>query len=147
MNIPRLLIAIVVGFIFVFGAEFVIHTIWLGPDYKATPQLWRPENEMMARFLWMVVGQFVAAATFVILWAFGPAYRADMGTAFAYGLLMGLFAQAHTIISYVVTPMPGELAAKWFFSGLAEAIVLALITAAIYKPATSVVGEHQVRTI
>ena len=135
MNIPRLLIAIVVGFVFVFGAEFVIHTIWLDADYKATPQLWRPEAEMMARFAWMVMGQFLAAATFVILWAFGPASRATMGTAVVYGLLMGLFSQATTIINYVVMPLPSALAAKWFGSGLLEAIVLALITAAIYKPA------------
>jgi len=146
MNIPRLLIAIVVGFVFVFGAEFLIHTVWLDSDYKATKELWRPENEMMARFAWMVLGQFLAAAMFVILWAFGPAYRGGVGTAFVYGLLMGLFAQANTIISYVVTPLPGPLAAKWFCSALLETIVLGLITAAIYKPAAAV-SERKIQTI
>jgi hypothetical protein len=146
MNIPRLLIAIVVGFVFIFGTEFVIHTLLLDADYKASAPLWRPESEMMARFPWMIAGQFLGVATFVILWAIGPGQRGDMVKAFGFGLLMGLFSQANTIISYVVMPLPQALALKWFCAGLAEAIALALITAAIYKPA-AYVGEPKVRTI
>ena len=46
MNIQRLILAIVVAFIFIFATDFLIHAVWLGPDYKATTQLWRPETEM-----------------------------------------------------------------------------------------------------
>jgi len=32
--------------------------------------------------------------------------------------------------------MPGELAVKWFFSGLAQVVLLAIVTALVYKTAT-----------
>ena len=135
MNIPRLLLAILAGFIFVFGSDFVIHTIWLKPDYMASMQLWRSDPEMMTRFPWMIAGHFLCAFAFVLIWAIGFAPGGNMTIAVIYGLLMGLFSQVHTIISYVVSPMPGELSCKWFFSGLVQAVLLGIITFLTYKPA------------
>lgn len=134
MNIPRLIVAIIVGFVVIFGTDVLIHGFWLDPDYKATASLWRPESEMQSRFHWMLIGQLLCAVTFVIIWAKGAA-GTSMGTAIGFGLLMGLFQQVWVIVNYVVLPMPGELAAKWFFSGLVQAVLLAVVTALIYKPA------------
>lgn len=135
MNIPRFVLAIVAAFIFIFLSDYVIHAIWLMPDYKATSSLWRSDAEMMARFPWMVTAQFLCAATFVTIWAVGLAGRGSMGLATGYGLLMGLFAGVSSIISYVVTPMPPVLSTKWFFSGLAQGLVLGIIAFFAYKPA------------
>ncbi|HKP92808.1 MAG TPA: hypothetical protein VJS88_02850 [Chthoniobacterales bacterium] len=135
MNIKRLVLAIVVGFVVIFGTDFLIHALWLHSDYDATKELWRPEAEMHARFHWMLIAQFLCAAVFVIIWAQGFAGR-GMGAAVAFGLLMGTAMQIWVIINHVVSPVPGILAAKWFFSGLAQAVLLGLVTAAIYKPAT-----------
>jgi len=57
MNIPRLLIAIVAGFIVIFATDWLIHGIWLVPDYEATKALWRPESEMQAHMHWMLFAQ------------------------------------------------------------------------------------------
>ncbi|HEX8077878.1 MAG TPA: hypothetical protein VF511_08690, partial [Chthoniobacterales bacterium] len=73
----------------------------------------------------------------VIIWAQGFAGR-NMGTAIVFGLLMGIAMQIWVIVNHVVSPLPGPLAAKWFFAGLAQAVLLALVTAAIYKPAPTV---------
>jgi len=135
MNIPRLLLAILAGFIFVFGSDFVIHTIWLKPDYMASMQLWRPDPEMMERFHWMIAGHFLCVVAFVLIWAIGFAPGGNMTVACIYGLLMGLFSQATTLITYVVAPMPGTLMSKWFFIGLVQAVLLAIVTFKTYKPA------------
>src|SRR5229473_3338258 len=127
MNSKRLIIAIFTAFVFLFGSNFLIHGLWLRPDYMATASLWRTETDMNVRFAWMLSGQLLMAATFVVLWATGFAGRGGVKCACVYGLLMGLFSQATTLITYVVTPLPGEIALKWFFSGLAQAVVLGCI--------------------
>lgn len=128
----RLLLAIIAAFAVIFATDFLIHGWWLTPDYEATKSLWRPENEMHTHFFWMLVAQFLCAATFVIIWAKGFAGR-DVATGIIFGLLMGLFQQIWAIINYVVMPIPGTLAAKWFFSGLVQAVLLGIVTARIYK--------------
>jgi hypothetical protein len=132
MNMKRLLLAIVAAFALIFATDFLIHGFWLNPDYEATKTLWRPENEMHTHFHWMLIAQFLCAATFVIIWAKGFAGR-DIATGITFGLLMGLFQQIWAIINYVVMPIPGSLAAKWFFSGLVQAVLLGIVTALIYK--------------
>lgn len=137
MNIKRLIVAIIAGFIVIFGTDYLIHGLWLMPDYNATKALWRPESEMNTRIGWMFFAQFLCAATFVIVWAKGFAGR-DIGTGIVFGLLMGLFQQVWAIVNYVVIPMPVDLAVKWFFSGLAQALLLGIVTALVYKPFGSV---------
>ncbi len=134
MNIPRLLLAIVVGFIFVFACDFLIHAIWLEADYKATASLWRSDAEMQQRFAWMLFGQFLCASVFAILWAMGFAGR-SLGTGAVFGLILGVALQVWSIFLFVVAPLPGVIAAKWFFSGLVQAMILGVIVALIYKPA------------
>jgi hypothetical protein len=106
------------------------------PDYEATKSIWRPEAEMTTRVCWMFVAQFLCATTFVIIWAKGFA-GGSVGTGVVFGLLMGLFQEIWVLVNYVVIPMPGDLAVKWFFSGLAQAVLLGVVTSLVYKPAPS----------
>lgn len=126
-----------VGFVFVFASDFVIHTIWLMPDYNATKSLWRSEAEMASHFPWMLGAQLLCAATFVLIWALGFASRGTVALALTYGMLMGLFTNVNTIISYVVTPLPGTIALKWFSSALVQCALLSLLTYLVYKPERS----------
>lgn len=137
MNINRLILAIVAAFIFIFATDFLIHAVWLGPDYKATAQLWRPEAEMGARFPWMLLAQLLAAITFVLIWAMGFAGRGTLRLACAYGFLIGLAVQVTTIVTYVVSPFPPELALKWICSGLIQSIALGAVTFLVYKPSST----------
>jgi hypothetical protein len=139
MNTKRLILAIIAGWVVIFGTDFLIHGLWLKPDYEATKAIWRPDNEMQAHFCWMLFAQFLCAATFVIIWAKGVG-GGSIKCGFFFGLLMGLFQQVWAIVDYVVLPMPGELAVKWFCSGLAQAILLGIVTALVYKPLASPQG-------
>jgi len=134
MNIKRLILALLAGWVVICATDFLIHDLWLGPVYEATKSIWRPEGEMHTRICWMFFAQFLIVATFVIVWAKGFAGR-SMGTAVAFGLLMGVFQQTWAIILFVVLPIPAELAVKWFVGGLAQAVLLGVMTALVYKPA------------
>jgi hypothetical protein len=135
MNIKRLLLAILAGFVFVFVSDILIHGVWLEPDYQATSTMWRTRPEMQARMLFMWGGQLLFVVCFVGLWAAGLApHSCGLGCAIGYGCLMGLFSQALTLIQYVVTPLPPELAAKWFISGVVQTMLLGVITFGVYQP-------------
>ena len=134
MNIKRLIFAIIAGWVVIFATDFLIHNLWLGPLYQATKPLWRPETEMHTHICWMFFAQFLIVATFVIVWAKGFAGR-SIGAAISFGLLMGVFQQTWAIILFVVMPLPGELAVKWFIGGLVQAVLLGIVTSLVYKPA------------
>ncbi len=112
MNTKRLILAIVVAFVVLWVTDFLIHGVWMTPDYRATQQLWRTDTEMQSHMAWMLGAQLLFVITFVILWAKGFA----------------------SLIMYVVVPMPGSIAAKWFFAGIVQTILLGLVTFWIYKP-------------
>lgn len=133
MNIPRLLLAIVVAFLVIFGTDMLIHGMWLKPDYEATKSLWRPEAEMKQYMPWLTLAQIICAATFVIIWAKGFAGRC-LGAGILFGLIMGMFQQIWVLVNYAIIPMPADLAVKWYFSGLAQAVLVGIVAALLYKP-------------
>ncbi len=139
MNMKRLLLAFVVAYVVLFATDFLIHHVWLGPDYAATQQIWRPEADMKGRMMWMIGGQVLMVIAFVLLWT-RWADTARVSCAFGFGLLMGAFSGVWAIVLYVILPMPGALAAKWFFAGIVQCILIALVTFFVYKPAPTSPG-------
>src|SRR5260221_7421840 len=124
MTTKRLVLAIIVVFAGVWATDFLIHQVWLHSTYLATMSLWRPENEM--KMGWLMISQFLAAATFVLIWSKGFPATASLGGACLYGLCMGLFRETTTLITYAVQPLPGSLAVEWFVSGLAQGVIIGL---------------------
>ncbi len=137
MNIKRLILAIIVGFVVFWITDFLIHGLWMMPDYKATAALWRPETEMGSYMGWMLCAQLLAVIAFVMVWT-RWADTARLSCAVGFGLFMGIFSGSWAIIMYVVIPMPGSIACKWFFAGIAQAIMLAVVTFYVYKPKPAV---------
>lgn len=132
MNMKRLLLAIAVAFAITYATDFLVHGLWLRPDYLAAQSLWRPPTEMRTFQHWVTIAQLIAITTFVILWAKGFAGRGIvMGIVF--GLLVGMSQHVWAIVNYVAMPVPGALAAKWFLAGVAEGVVLGIVTSLIYK--------------
>ncbi len=134
MNPKRLVLAIVAVFVGVWITDFLIHGLWLQSDYRATMNLWRPEAELQAHMGWLMLGQFLAAAMFVGIWAQGFAGQSCLGCACLYGVVMALFSQAATLITYAVQPLPASIAVKWFGSGVAQGVVMGVIAFFVYRP-------------
>ena len=137
MNPKRLLIAIAAVFAAMFCTDLLIHGLWMEPVYKATMDLWRTEDEMMAHMSWLYAGQLLATVTFVLIWAKGFAATGCRKCAVTYGLCMGLFSQANTLISYAVQPLTTEIVWKWMLGGALQGIVLGLVVSLVYKPASA----------
>lgn len=134
MNPKRLLLAIVVIFPLVWVTDFLIHGVWLASAYRETAELWRPENEMKARMGWLILGQFLWTATFVVVWAQGFAAKGCLRCAALYGLCMGLFFETNTLIAYAVQPIPPLIATEWFVVDVARAVLMGLVLAGVYQP-------------
>ena len=133
MNMKRLLLAIAAAFAITYGTDFLVHGVWLKPDYEAAKSLWRPPTEMRTLGHWITLAQIISVVTFVIIWAKGFAGR-DIVTGIIFGLLIGMSQHVWAIVNYVAMPVPGALAAKWFLAGTAESVLLGIVIALIYKP-------------
>jgi len=136
MNIRRLLLTILAGFAFVFATDYLIHVLWLAPDYKASAALWRPEDEMKKRFLILLFAQFLCALAFVYIWGRTGWRRRTILDGATFGFWMGLFQQVTSIVLYVVSYLPWQLALKWIGAGLLQSILLGALAAVVYRPRT-----------
>jgi hypothetical protein len=134
MNLKRLLLAIVTAFAITYAADFVVHSLWLRPEYMAAKSLWRPPQEMRTFQHWVFIAQIMSVMTFVLVWAVGFAGR-GIATGIVFGLLMGISQHVWAIVNYVAMPVPGTLATKWFVAGVAEAVVQGMVISLTYKPA------------
>ena len=134
MNPKRLVRPILVLFVGVFVTNFLIHGVWLQNAYKESASFWRTEAEMQAHTGWLMLGQFIAASAFVVLWAKGFAASACLRCACMYGLFMGLFSQATTLITYAVQPFPAGIAVRWFIAGAVQGVLLGVLVFFTYKP-------------
>lgn len=134
INRKSLLITLVVVAVAVFVTDFLIHGVWLTSTYKATASLWRPEAEMQQHFPWMLLGQFIIAAAFTLIYAACVAEKRCLSCTIKYAVCMGLFAGGGQLIMYSVEPYPGVLVAKWFAAGIVQAVILGLVVFKVYKP-------------
>src|SRR5204863_845207 len=100
MNMKRLVLAIIAGFVVIWVTDFLIHGVWMMPDYRATQSLWRPEAEMQSYMAWMLGAQLLTVITFILVWT-RWADTARLGCAVGFGLLMGTFSGVWAIVSYV----------------------------------------------
>ena len=137
MNPKRLVFAIIAVFAGVWITDFLIHGVWLQSAYHETMNLWRPEAEMQSHMGWLMLGQFLAAATFVVIWVQGFAGKGCLGCACLFGVFMALFSQAATLITYAVQPLPASIAVKWFGAGVAQGVVMGVIAFFVYRPKTA----------
>lgn len=136
MNIKRLILAFILVAIGTFATDFLIHGVWLAEAYKAKGP-WRDETEMGQRFGWLLSGQLLESVVFTLLYAKGFAPVNCIRMAAMYGLFMGLFQQASTLIYYAVEPIPLDIAVKWVGAGLVQGVLLGVVVFLAYKPSPS----------
>jgi hypothetical protein len=89
---------------------------------------------MHRRFIVLVAAQFLCALSFMYVWARTGWRRRRVIDGAVFGFWLGVFQQVMTIVTYVVTYLPFWLALKWLGAGMAQAIVLGVIAATVYKP-------------
>ena len=134
MNTKKFLMALVAAYVFYHASGFLIHGIWLDPIYQDHAAVFRPK-EQMNEMMWIFwVTSALTVTLFCFIFTRGREDR-GVGEGARFGLYMGLFlmpVQAYD--SYVIYPLPYELAMKWFISGMIVFVVMGMIVSLIYKP-------------
>jgi hypothetical protein len=132
----RFLIAFVAAYIFMFVWGWLLNGVVLKDVYAETPNIFRPQAEMMSLFHWILIGQAVLILAFVLIYASGFAGGGVMA-GIRLGILLEIAAIGSRMAIYAVQPFPGKLLVYGSLSGLVETAVAGAIVGAIYKPLTA----------
>jgi hypothetical protein len=130
----KLVIAIVVAYVFLMATNYLVHSVWLMPDYDAIPLSHRNTEQIMHRFWAMALGQLFFAAMFAYIYARGRENKPWMRQGIRYGIVMTFMTVIpYSLSEYVVYLVPHMLAVKWMVAGGIQLVILGLIVAAICK--------------
>lgn len=122
------------AFLFVWG--WLLNGILFKDIYAETPNLWRPQSEMVTLFHWIIIGQALIVLAFVVIYASGFA-GGGVIAGIRLGVLLEIAAIGMRMAIYAVQPFPGKLIIYGSISGLIEMIIVGAIVGAIYKPASA----------
>jgi hypothetical protein len=129
----RFILAFFAAYIFIFFWGWLLNGVFLKDVYAETPNLWRPQSEMMSLFHWIIIGQALVVFGFVMIYASGFA-GGGVAAGVKLGLLLEIAAIGMRLGFYAVQPIPGKLILYGSISGLVEMIIVGALVGAIYKP-------------
>ena len=133
----KTILAMVVGCIVQLGGLFLIHAVWLKPDYAATASVWRTEQAQVARTWAMLVGTLIYVVAAVLIYVRGREAKPWLGQGVRFGILLALAVVAYpSLTGWVILPVPHRLVEKWILGESALAVVFGLVIAAICQTKT-----------
>ena len=139
MNTKKLLVTFIVVYILLEAMGYLIHGVILSSTYEMeeVKAAFRPEAEMNSN-MWIVwLTDLVWAFFFVFFFAKGYEGKGIM-EGLRFGFYMGLFwSLVSSYQSYAFIPMPYSLAFQWFIFGMITMLILGVVAALVYKPATA----------
>ena len=130
----RFILAFVAAYIFLFLWGWLLNGVFLKDVYAETPNLWRPQSEMMSLFHWIIIGQALIVFSFVMIYASGFA-GGGVVAGIRLGVLLEIAAIGMRMGFYAVQTIPGKLILYGSLGGLIEMIIVGAVVGAIYKPA------------
>ncbi|SRR5258706_5184631 len=135
----KFIIAWIAIFIAWFAGSFVVHGVLLHDDYSKLPTLFRTEADSQQFLPLMVLAHVFLSGALVWIYARGVEAKPWLPQGIRFGVAVALLTIVPTyLIYYVVQPMPGATVAKQIVFDGVLTLVLASITAFIYRqPAQS----------
>ena len=132
----RFIFAFIAAFIFIFLWGWFYNGVLLKDVFAEAQSLFRPREEMMGLFHWIIIGQALIVFAFVMIYASGFTGGGVMA-GIRLGVLLEIAAIGMRMGFYAVQPFPGKLIVYGSISGLIEMIIVGAIVGAIYKPASA----------
>ncbi|MGA8220911.1 MAG: hypothetical protein WB780_04595 [Candidatus Acidiferrales bacterium] len=130
----KIVMATVAVFIFLMATNYLVHSIWLMPDYDAIPLSHRNLAGIQHRFWAMLIGQFFFSAMFAYIYTRGSEKKPWMAQGIRYGVLVTFLTIVPTSLGeYVVYIVPYMLVIKWMLAGGIQLVLAGLLVAGIYK--------------
>ena|SRR5437763_759806 len=129
------IIAWIVVFVVWFCGSYVVHGVLLHGDYTKLQGLFRPEAEAQQYFPWLIFAHVLLSGALVWIYARGVEAKPWFAQGIRFGVAVALLTIVPTyLIYYVVQPMPGVTVAKQVvFDGILT-LILACVTAFLYRP-------------
>ena len=127
-------------FIIAFIAAFIFIVLWglffngmvLKGASAQAQHLFRPREEIMSLFYWIIIGQAGLALAFVMIYASGFA-SGGIASGVLLGIMVEIFAVGARCTIYATQPFPAKLLVVVSIGGFIEMIVTGVIVGAIYK--------------
>lgn len=130
----KLVMAIVATFVILMATNYLVHSVWLMPDYDAIPLSHRNPAGIEHRFWAIVVGQFFFSVMFAYIYTRGRENKPWIEQGIRYGILVALLTVIPTSLTeYTVYIIPYMLAIKWMVAGGIQMVLAGLVVAGIYK--------------
>ncbi len=135
----KFIIAWIAIFVVWFAGSFVVHGVLLHDDYAKLTNLFRPEADAQQYMPLMVLAHVLLSGALVWIYARGVEAKPWLPQGIRFGVAVALLTIVPTyLIYYVVQPMPGATVAKQIVFDGVLTLILASITAFIYRqPAQS----------
>ncbi len=132
VNISRFVLSVIVGFVFIYGFDYLIHVEWLMNTYEQTPELWRPEDTMTQYFPWMMLCQFLTVVFVGFIYTRKHEGK-GLSEGIRFGIMIGLLIGTLMMIPYAYLPISLSLALSWGAAGFGTGLGLGMIFSLIYK--------------
>ena len=132
----RFIIAFIASFIFIFLWGWFYNGVLLKDVFAETQSIFRPREEIMSLFHWIIIGQAGLALSFVMIYATGFA-GGGIAAGVRLGIMLEILAVSARCAIYATQPFPAKFLVLVSVGGFIEMIVTGLIVGAIYKPAVA----------
>ena len=130
----KLVLATAAAYILLMGTNYLVHEIWLMPDYDAIPLSHRSPEGIQHRFWAMALGQLFFAALFAYIYTRGAEKKPWLVQGVRYGIVITfLTVVPYSLSEYVVYIVPYMLAIKWMVAGGIQLMLLGVVVAGIFK--------------
>lgn len=124
-----MLIGGVLGFVFVFIYEFLVHGVLLKGLYDSTSSVWRPQEE--ANMFVMALSHFLFALAIAFFYpVVGPDKNCKKAIPFGFGL--GLVLAMPQIATYSYLPIPFSISICWALAGFFKAFGTSFIIGKVF---------------
>ena len=134
MNTRKVLLAVVVNYIFLAVSNYLINAIWLLPVYRQHAEAFRPLDELVGKMWVMWLAQLLFAFLFVYIYTRGVEEKPWVWQGLRYAVLMALLVVAPSALAqHVVYRVPYSLAIEWITAGCVQFGVMGLVTAAFCR--------------
>jgi hypothetical protein len=110
-----------------------LQCVLLKDVFAEAQSLFRPREEMMSLFHWIVIGQAGLALAFVMIYASGFA-GGGIVAGVRLGIMLEILAIGSRCTIYATQPFPAKLLVLISLGGFIEMIIAGVIVGAIYKP-------------
>ena len=125
MNTKNVVLGGVVGTIFIFLFDWVVHGMLLMGMYEATSDIWRPMSEMESMFIFMIFTQALLA--FAIAYFVGKKHIHGAKGGAHFGMMIGVFLGIMALTQYNYLPLDLTLPIVWAVAIFASATCVGAI--------------------